>query len=275
MDLKPLIVVSAGLVFGGTAASLGGCSDSSSSGSKDVVPDSGFGTDGLDSLGSGTTPEPEPIKEEPVVIDQGGDADEEPIDEERDWERERESQSLLGRSRDKAKTLRNSIQGGTDEPENGLAVTRPDEEWVGTSGWAWDMPDGWQIAIPGAGRFGEMYIASDFGAATVTFENDRSSVSQLERRVGSMVVDLIGSKVTPKVSSLDVNGVAIKMLSLEGTYIDPSGKGGRNEKPFYAVRGAIVDFGDSRAVIVLLGPEQSVINHTAKFEKMIKGMYER
>ncbi len=212
------------------------------------------------------------------MIDQGSGEDEaesETADEERDWARERESQSLLGRSRDKAKTLRNSIQGGTDEPENGLAATTPEEEWVGTGGWAWDMPEGWRIAIPGSGRFGEMYIPSDFGAATVTFTRDDAPVSQIERRVGSMVVDLIGSKVTPKVSVFDVNGIAVKTLSLEGTYIDPSGKGGGNEKPFYAVRGAIVDLGTSRAVIVLLGPEQTVMNSTPAFERMVRGMYER
>ncbi|MEM9372726.1 MAG: hypothetical protein AAGA55_03705 [Planctomycetota bacterium] len=273
MDLKPLIVVSAGLVFAGIA----GCSDSSSSDSGDIVPDSGYGTEGLDALGGNETEpaEPESKEPDPVVIDQGGVEDDGMVEEARDWERERESQSLLGRSRDKAKTLRNSIQGGTEEPENGLAVTRPDEEWVGTGGWAWDMPQGWRMAVPGSGRFGEMYVASDFGAATVTFERDRGAVAELERRVGSMVVDLIGSRVTPRVSSFDVGGLPVKLLSLEGTYIDPSGKGGGNEKPFYAVRGAIVDLGDERAVVVLVGPETTVTNHAERFENMIRGMYQR
>lgn len=262
------------LIAGGVIAlgGIGGCSESSSS-SKDVVPDSGYGTDSLDSLGGGEAEEPEVVVEEaPVVIDQGAD-DTEPVDEERDWERARESQSLLGRSRDKAKTLRNSIQGGTDEPDGGLAVTRPEEEWVGTAGWAWDMPSDWRMAIPGAGRFGEMYIASDFGAATVTFMKDSASIEQLERQVGSMVVDLIGSKVTPRTKTFDVGGVSVKMLSLEGTYVDPSAKGGANEKPFYAVRGVIMDLGGWRVAIVMLGPETTVVNNTGLFEGMVRNMY--
>ncbi|MFK7884455.1 MAG: hypothetical protein AB8F26_09780 [Phycisphaerales bacterium] len=268
MDLKPLIIIASGLCL----AALSACSDSSSSNSKDIVPDSGYGTDGLDSLGSGTTPEPvaEPEPEEPVIIDQSAQTPNE--DEEREWQKERESQSLLGRSRDKAKTLRNSIQGGTDEPEGGLAATTPDEEWVGTSGWEWDMPESWQMAIPAGGRFGEMYISSPTGAASVAFTKETRTVAELERQVGSIVVDLIGSKVTPKVTQQEVQGLPVKILALEGTYVDPSAKGGRNEKPFYAVRSAIVDLGDYRVLVTLLGPESTVFNNAGKFDAMIEGM---
>lgn len=272
MNLKALLLLaSAGLALGMLPA----CSDSSGSSSKDIVPDSGFGTDGLDTLGGAKAPEPVETEDEPVVIDQGTGDGAEAVDEDRDWERERESQSLLGRSRDKAKTLRNSIQGGTDEPENGLAVTRDEDAWVGTGGWAWDLPDAWQMAIPGSGRFGEMYIKSDFGAATVTFTKDSATVAQLERQIGSMVVDLIGSKVTPKVKEFEAEGMAVKLLSLEGTFVDPSAKGGSNEKPFYAVRGAIIDMGSSRVMIVMLGPENTVMNNSGVFEAMVKGMYQR
>jgi hypothetical protein len=266
MDPKALIVAL------GLALGMAGCSDSSSQ-SKDVVPDSGYGTDSLDALSpGGQQPAPAPTADDdPVTIDQGSTTPAE--DQERDWIKERESQSLLGRSRDKAKDLRNDLQGGTDGPDNGFAATTEEDEWVGTTGYRWDMPDGWKMAIPGSGRFGEMYIQSDFGAATVAFTKEDGTVAELERRVAGMLVDMIGSKITPKTESLEVDGRSVKLLSLEGTYIDPSSKGGANEKPFYAVRGAVIDLGTTRVLVVLWGPEDTVKRNESKFSAMIKGMY--
>lgn len=268
MDPKAAVIASSLLALMGLA----GCSESSSS-SKDVVPDSGYGTEGLDSLGSGSAPEPE-AADEPVEIDQSTpQAEDAESEEDREWTKARESQSLLGRSRDKAKTLRNDIQGGTNAPEEGFALTNPDEEWVATGGWVWDMPEDWQMAIPASGRFGEMYVPSQLGAASVAFTRETDTVAQLERRVGSMLVDMIGSKVAVRTESDTVGGLAVKTLGLEGTYVDPSAKGGSNEKPFYAVRAAIIDLGEARALIVLWGPEQTVINNENAFASMIRGMH--
>lgn len=258
---------------------LAGCSDSSSP-KKDVVPDSGYGTDSLDALtpagSKDTARTPEPIPEpESVEIDQSAPDDTARTDEdpEREWVKERESRSLLGKSRDKAKTLRNDIQGGTDAPENGFAATTYEEEWVGAAGCRWDMPEDWKMAIPGSGRFGEMYIQSPLGAASVAFTKETDRVEDLQERVASMLVDMIGSRVKPRTETFDVDGVAVRTLALEGTYIDPSGKGGGNEKPFYAVRAAIVDLGEQRVLIVMWGPEDSVKNNQGKFEAMVRGMH--
>lgn len=264
MDPK-LLIVALGLALG-----IAGCSDSSSQ-PEDVVPDSGYGTDSLDALSPDGQPAPAPEPDEPVTIDQGSETP--PEDQDRDWIKERESQSLLGRSRDKAKDLRNDLQGGTDGPDNGFAATTEEDEWVGTTGYRWEMPDGWKMAIPGSGRFGEMYIQSDFGAATVAFTKEDGTVAELERRVAGMLVDMIGSKITPKTETFEVDGRAVKLLSLEGAYIDPSAKGGGNEKPFYAVRGAVIDLGATRVLVVLWGPEDTVRANEGKFAAMIKGMY--
>ena len=59
---------------------------------------------------------------------------------------------------------------------------------------------------------------------------------------------------------------------MDGTKFDSSYDRGSNEKPFYAVRGAVVDLGDSRALIVLWGPEDTVKRNEGKFESMVRGM---
>lgn len=255
-------------------ALLPACSDSSSDSAKDIVPDKGYGTSSLDALSPEGTekPAPESAEQEPVVIDQGADG-EPREDEDREWTRERESKSLLGRSRDKAKELRTEMQGGTS-PENGLADTTAEDEWVGTSGVVWDMPEDWRMAVPSGDRIGEMYVQSPFGAASVAFTKESATVAELERQVSSMLVDQIGGKVKPRTESFDVLGRPVKTLALEGTYVDPSAKSATNEKPFYAVRGAIVDLGDLRVLIVMWGPEDTVRAAEGKFEAMIKDMKE-
>jgi hypothetical protein len=269
MDLRTSAVVVSALL---SVLALGpGCSEKDAP-KKDVVPDSNFGTDSLDSLSpGGAAPAPEPEPEEPVVIDQSGPGDEEPTDEEREWTEERRSQSTFGRSRDKARELKNDLQGGTDA-ENGLADTAPEDEWVGTSGAVWEMPEGWRMAIPGEGRIGEMFVPNDLGAASVAFTKESVSVEELRRQVAAMLVTPAGGRVTPRSESIEVLGKPVLLLSLEGTYIDASSKGSGNEKPFYAVRAAVVDLETTRVLIVMWGPEDTVTQNEGKFTAMIKDM---
>lgn len=253
-----------------TLGALPACSDSSDNGA-DQVPKSNFSSDSLDSL-TPAQAEPEP-EAEPVVIDQSAPAAE-PTEEERDWVRERQSQSNYGRTRDRVKTLTNRLQDGT-QAEDGLADVTPDEEWVGTGGFVWDMPTDWRIAIPAEGRFGQMLVPSQFGAASVAFTREGGTVAELERRVSSMIVSLTGGRVTPRTESFEVHGHGVKTLAMEGSLLDPTAKGGSGEAPFSAVRAAIVDLGDARALIVMWGPEDTVRNNEAKFGSMVRNMTER
>jgi hypothetical protein len=246
------------------------CSDADSAGAK--VPQKNFSTDSLDALAPEPAPTPAPAEPEPTVIDQSAPAAPQ-TEEEREWERERQSQSNYGRTRDRVKTLTNRMQDGT-EAEDGLAATTPDEEWAGTNGVRWDMPADWRMAIPSDGRFGQMHIPSQFGAASVAFTRESGAVGELERRVSSMLVEMTGGRVTPRVANFEVLGRPVRMLSLEGSLLDPSAKGGTGETPFQAVRAGIVDLGDVRVLIVLWGPEDTVRNNEGTFEAMLRNMSE-
>ena len=110
------------------------------------------------------------------------------------------------------------------------------------------------------------------GAASVAFTKETASVEELERQAAAMLVSPSGGRVTPRVETLEVLGKPVKLLALEGTYIDAGDKGGGNEKPFYAVRAAVVDLGVTRVLIVMWGPEDTVTQNEGKFTAMIKGM---
>lgn len=250
-------------------AGLTACSDSDQG--KAPAPAPSFSTDSLDDL---APPQPEPTAEpEPVVINQTTPAAE-PTEQERQWERERQSQSGLGRTRDTVRTLTNRMQDGT-EAEEGLAAVSPDEEWVGTEGFIWDMPADWRMAVPSSGRFGQMQVPSPLGAASVAFNRETGSVADLERRVASMMVSQSGGRITPRTENIEVLGRPVRLVSLEGSLLDPSAKGGTGETPFQAIRAAIVDLGPARALIVMWGPEDTVRNNEGHFEHMIRTMTNR
>jgi hypothetical protein len=58
-------------------------------------------------------------------------------------------------------------------------------------------------------------------------------------------------------------------VDLTGTYLDPGAKGGTNEQIFYAIHAAIFDLGDSRVLIKMWGPEDTVNQSKVLFDKMI------
>ena len=265
--IKSPVVLSLALGLGLLAA----CSDSSE---PEPIQQHEFSPDSLDSLAPPPGQEADRSDDpEPTVIDQSAPASE-PTEEEREWQRERESQTNYGRTRDRVRSLTNQMQDGT-EAEDGLAATLPEEEWVGTGGVRWDMPDGWRMAVPSDGRLGQMHIPSQLGAASVAFTRETGSVAELERRVAGMMVSMTGGRVTPRAETQEILGRPVRTLALEGSLIDPSAKGGTGETPFQAVRAAIVDLGEARALIVMWGPEDTVRNNEGKFGSMINGMSER
>jgi hypothetical protein len=261
------LALALGLALGPAA-----CSDSD--GSEVEIPQRDFETGSLDSLAPDEPPAPAPIEDDaPAVIDQSAPAAE-PTEDEREWERERQSQTNFGRTRDRVKTLTNRMQDGT-EAEDGLAATTPDEEWVGTGGVVWDMPADWRMAIPAPGRFGQMLVPSPLGAASVAFTRETAPVAEIERRTGSMLVTMTGGRISPRTQNFELLGRSVRTLSMEGTLIDPSAKGGSGETPYQAARAAIIDLGDARVLILMWGPEDTVTNNEAKFEAMVRNMSER
>lgn len=271
--LTPAVVSLLALGLGALTA----CSDPADE-PEDVVPDSHYGTKGLDTLAPPDAEPQAPVPDEPapaeqpVVIDQGGDG-EQGTEEEREWVRERQSQSMYGKARDRAKEVGNDMQGGTQATE-GLADTAPEDEWVGAGGVVWEMPEDWRMAMPAGDRIGEMFVPSQLGGASVAFTRETADIDELERRAGAILVTPMGGRISPRTESFELLGRPVRTLALEGTFIDPSAKGSTNEKPFYAVRAAVIDLGEQRVLIVFWGPEGTVTQNEGKFEAMIRGMKE-
>jgi hypothetical protein len=196
------------------------------------------------------------------------DAGEPDTEEEREWERERESQSLYGRSRDKARDLRDEIQGGT-KPGEGIAITLSDEEYASNSGLRWEMPEDWSMAVPYRGQFAQMYIKNALGNASVSFTEETGSVRDLVRTMQGQFVDSMGGRTRAKTVDKTIAGYPVQIVDLDGTYIDPGAKGGSNEQIFYAMHAAIFDLGDSRILIQMWGPQDTVNQSTRLFDSMI------
>lgn len=260
----------------GTLITIPACGDSSgSANSKPVTPDYEPDTSYLDGLAEDKgieTNEPEP---KPVEIDQTkvGEDDPEYTDEDREWVKEEGPKSVFGRSRDKARDVTQKIQGGT-EPEEGIANTVYDEEYAQAAGFAWDMPTDWRMAVPSSGHFAEMYIQHPLGNASVVFSKTAENAAQIKRALQANITDTFGSSGA-RTSTKTVKGFTVTIFDLEGTYIDPSGKGGRNESPFYAIHAALIELPTTKVLIKMWGPQDTVKQNTGKFDAMIEKMYEK
>ncbi|MFG0244868.1 MAG: hypothetical protein ACF8MF_02305 [Phycisphaerales bacterium JB052] len=258
-----------------TLLAISGCGGGSDSSSKDTVaPDYEPDTSYLDGLaedqGIESQPEPEPVEIDQTRIEDTTMAAE---DEAREWVKEDGSKSIFGRSRDKGIDTTNRIQGGT-EPENGIANTTYDEEYAQAAGHAWDMPEGWRMAVPSSGHFAEMYIQHPLGNASVIFSKTTETAAQTRRTLESYITDTFGSSDT-RTSTKTIMGYPVTVYDLEGTYIDPAGKGGRNESPFYAIHAVMIELPTAKVLIRMWGPQDTVNQNKGKFDAMIEKMYEK
>lgn len=257
---------------------LAGCSDSSNSTpAEEVSTEPQADTSYLDELAAKQgidvnedTAETESF-DEPVELANSSQSDPtetEAEDEDREWEAERESKSLLGRSRDKGLDLRDRLQGSTTAGE-GLAYTMSEEEYAASSGLRWEMPEDWRMAIPPRGRFGEMYIQNPLGNASVAFSKETDSVRNIIRSMQGQMIDPMGGRAKAQTSKKTIQGYEVEIVELEGTFLDPGSKGGTREQIFYAMHAVIFDLGDSRILIKMWGPQDTVNLSTNLFDKMI------
>jgi|GEM_PF-1502780 len=213
----------------------------------------------------------DPQMDDAVALDAGtpdaGDS-ETTEEEQREWERERDSKSLLGRSRDKGLDLRDQIQGST-APGDGLAYTLSEEEYAASSGLRWEMPESWRMAVPPRGRFAEMYIKNVLGNASVSFTKESESTRDIVRRMQGQIISATGGRSRARITNKAVDEHDVQIIDLDGTYLDPGAKGGTKEQIFYAIHAAIFDLGDSRIVIKMWGPQDTVNQSVQLFDAMI------
>jgi hypothetical protein len=255
-----------------------GCSDSKPDSTAAAIPEFEPDTSYLDQLakdeGIETTEAPTTEPEQPPEIATAAPAEKEYTDEEREWTKEEGSKSIFGRSRDKAKNLRDRIQDST-APENGIANTSFDEEYAQAAGFAWDMPDGWRMAVPAGGRFAEMYIKNPLGNASVAFSKQTGSITQIKRSLESKISDTYGDRTISRPTTKVVKGFTVTVFDIAGSYIDPSSKGSRNESPFYAIHAVVIELPTSKVLIELWGPQETVNRSKYAFDTMVEKMYEK
>lgn len=190
----------------------------------------------------------------------------------RPWRAEREPTSLLGRSYQKAKDTRDAMRGGTDAD---LADTLDEEEYAQASGLRWDMPPGWRMAIPEGERFAQMFIESPTGAASVAFTRETGTPRTLVRQLEGRMIGSMGGRAGAETDETTILGRRVTRVSIDGTYIDPGAKGGRNEKPFFSLRAAVFDLGEERILVTMWGPEDTVGRAVPAFDRMIAQTSER
>ena len=82
-------------------------------------------------------------------------------------------------------------------------------------------------------------------------------------------VDSMGGRSSAKTDDMTIAGFPVRIVDLDGTYLDPGAKGGTNEQIFYAMHAAIFDLGESRIVIKMWGPLDTVNLNTRAFDSMI------
>ena len=255
---------------------LSGCSDADDS-SKPAVPAYEPDTSYLDDL---ETNEPE-INGSVIDSDDSIDSAEPDLeeekeysDEDREWTAENKSKSLLGRSRDRAKDIADQLQNSTS-PDNGVAMTYEDEEYAQAAGFAWNMPEDWQMAVPATGRFAEMYILHPLGNASVSFTKETDSATQIKRSLQSSITDIMTGRSKARVINKTIMGHTVTIFDLSGTYIDPGAKSTSNGSPFYAIHAAVVELPTTKVLIKLWGPQDTVEQNAGKFDAMIEKMYEK
>lgn len=251
------------------------CSDSSSSTS---TPEPAFEADTsyLDDL-------PTPVEEvaDDVVDDTEeaiNESDEEEYvkpskeykDEVREWTLDTGSKSLLGKARDRARNISKQAQNST-VPEIGLANTVFDEEYAQAAGFAWDMPMDWRMAVPGTGRFAEMYVLNELGNASVSFTKETNSATQIKRTLESYFTERPHTTTTTDI----VLDYTVTYFDLGGTYVDPAKRGAENEKPFYAIHAAVIELPTTIVLIKLWGPSDTVNQSKGELDAMIRKMYDR
>ncbi len=253
-----------------------GCSDSSEPEPASTRSEPQADTSYLDELAAkqgieleSENPDPEPQDEVTEIVNSSsGLESESDEDEEREWVAQDGSRSLLGQSRDKARDLRDQLQGST-APGHGLANTLIDEEYAASSGLRWEMPEDWAMAVPARGRFAEMYIRNRVGNASVSFSKETDSTTALVRKMQAQIIDPMGGRSRATTTNKSIAGHQVQFVDLEGTYLDPGSKGGTKEQIFYAMHAAIFDLGDARILIKMWGPQDTVNQSVRMFDTMI------
>lgn len=189
---------------------------------------------------------PDHVRERPLVEDLG-------------------SRSSLGRTRDSAKDLRNSLQGGLDTSP--LAITSREDEYVQIANIHWDLPEGWRIAVPQDPDVLEEVVvpSATYGSGRILFMRSDGSYDEQVRDWEGRMLDGVGSPVDAISDPYDAGDYAGQAFTMRGTYVADG-----REHPFFMIAIIGIDLEDGTSVTgVYIAPEDTQLENRAKWEQFL------
>lgn len=155
----------------------------------------------------------------------------------------------------------------------------PSGAGTGASGLTWVAPEGWRSEPPASGmRRAQYRVSGPAGdAECVVFyfgpgqggdaaANAQRWASQFRQPDGRDPASAL------KTSTLQVDGMAVTLVEVKGTYAGGMGGGPTGDKPGYELLGAIAAGPDANWFFKLTGPEKTVEAQRASFEAMVRSL---
>ncbi|MBX3323091.1 MAG: hypothetical protein KF757_08895 [Phycisphaeraceae bacterium] len=167
-------------------------------------------------------------------------------------------QSSLGKSAAAGRDLADSVR-NRDASTTAAAGRLAGSDTVEVGGVAFAIPNGWRSVEPAnAMRAAELHV----GDCLTTFSVAGGSIDANINRWAAQVTDTTGRTAQPKIEQQTINGLAVTMVELRGTYMDGMpGSGVATPRAGWVVLGAIVQTGRGNVFIKLVGPQESVGQH--------------
>lgn len=189
---------------------------------------------------------PDHVRERPLVEDTG-------------------SRSSLGRTRDTAKDLRNTLQGGLETSP--LAITNREDEYVQIANVHWDLPEGWRIAVPqDPGVLEEIVVPSNtYGSGRILFMRSDRTYDEHVRDWEGRMLDEVGNPTVAISHAYDAGDYAGQVFTMRGTYVADG-----REHPFFMIGMIGIDLEDGTSVTgVYIAPEDTQLENRAKWEQFL------
>ncbi|MFI4896736.1 MAG: hypothetical protein ACIARR_02805 [Phycisphaerales bacterium JB059] len=183
-----------------------------------------------------------------------------------------EPKSMYGKSAAMGRDLRDKIE-QRDAATQGLADQIAGMESVEVEGLRWSVPEGW-VAVEPANpmRKAELRVAHPLGESVVTFSSAGGDVRSNLMRWGRQVLDDTGGPSRPRADVRDIAGLKVHVVEMTGTYLDGPPAGAKTERPYFTLRGAVIEHPDQLVFVKMWGPQDAMDQHAGAWDLMINGM---
>ena len=183
-----------------------------------------------------------------------------------------EPTSMYGKSAAMGRDLKQAIE-QRDAAAQGLADQLEGVDSVELAGLRWTIPQGWRAVEPANPmRAAELQVESPLGVSVATFSTAGGDVRSNLTRWGRQMIDAVGDPIRPRADVRDIAGLKVHVVEMNGTYLDGPPMGAKTERPYYTLRGAIIENGDQLVFVKMWGPEQAMSLSSGAWDRMINGM---